>query len=418
MNKMMTLRASLGVLVLCFALGACGGGGGGGGGSPNPPNNPPSNPPQNPPQNPPNDPPTLPDPSTAPALKDEFPLFQIGAAIEPEQIDIPADRALLLKHYNTLTAENAMKADTIAPVDPNVAGGYNFERADKIVDFAMENGMDVHGHALVWHTTSPDWFFDGNESDPDYRAIVQQRLVAYITAVVTRYKGRVKSWDVVNEVASDNEGETYRNSKWYQAFSANGGDGREYIRIAFEAARAADPDALLFINDYSTENPTKLAKVLEIVDYVEAMGTVEVDGVGHQFHLQRNANPDHLDVALTTVEERNLRNRVTELDISIYSDPGSCFVSGTGCQSDYGANFDNIPRSVIVEHAQLYRDVFNVFRAHDSTIDAVTTWGVSDAHTWLNFWPVTRVNRPLLFDTEGNPKLAFWAVVDSAFEIE
>lgn len=310
-----------------------------------------------------------------------------------------------------------MKADTIAPLDPAEGNLYQFDRADRIVDFAMANGMKVHGHALVWHQTTPEWFLPPQEGMDDitYRATIEQRLRAYITAVVTHFKGRVEAWDVVNEVASDGA-EVYRDSQWYQAFSTGGGDGREYIRIAFHAARLADPDALLFINDYSTENPAKLAKVLEIVDYIEASGEVTVDGIGHQFHLQRSSRAEDVDAALKTVADRGKLNRVTELDISIYSDPGSCFASGTGCQADYGMDFSAIPQSVVSEHAELYRALFAVFKQHD-TLQLVTTWGVHDAHTWLNSWPVTRTNRPLLFDRDRNPKLAFWAVVDPTFEI-
>lgn len=412
MSKGRTAPRYVEVASVCLLLAACGGGGGSGGApAPSP----------NPPQTPPPTTPQLPDPASAPALKDVFAgYFNIGAAIEPEQLDDASDRALLLKHYNNLTPENAMKADTIAPVDPLDPdnGGYHFDRAERIVQFAMDNGMEVHGHALVWHTTTPEWFLYRPEgmSDADYRATIEQRLRDYITAVVDHFEGRVAAWDVVNEVASDNAQEVYRNSPWYEAFSVGGGDGQEYIRIAFQAAHAADPNALLFINDYSTENPAKLAKVLEIVDYVE-LGGVTVDGVGHQFHLQRSAQAAHIDTALTTVANLGKANRVTELDISIYADPSECFSARTECQADYGMDFENIPQSVVSEQARLYRELFDVFREHIATLQSVTTWGVHDEHTWLNTWPVTRTNRPLLFDRDRNPKLAFWAVVDPAFTI-
>src|SRR5690606_26363834 len=132
-----------------------------------------------------------------------------------------------LKHYANLTPENAMMADTIAPLDPPEGNRYQFDRADRTVDFAMANGMQEHGHALVWHQTTPEWFLPPQEGMDDitYRATIEQRLRAYITAVVTHFKGRVEAWDVVNEVASDGA-EVYRDSQWYQAFSTGGGDGR------------------------------------------------------------------------------------------------------------------------------------------------------------------------------------------------
>jgi len=415
MNRTRTLRIA-GMVVVGLLLAACGGGGGGGGGGDSSPTSPT---PQNPSPSP--NTPQLPNPSTAPALRDVFAeSFPIGAAIEPEQLDDDRDRALLLKHYSSLTAENAMKPSTIAPNDPYAVGsdGFQFQRGDRIVDFAVSNGMQVHGHTLVWHQTAPDWFFAGDRNDPSYRAIVQQRLVAYITEVVTYYKGRVSSWDVVNEVASDLDGETFRvNSPWYQAFSANGGDGREYVRIAFKAARAADPNARLFINDYSTENPAKLAKVLAIIDYIEETDEVTVDGVGHQMHLQRTAQVADVEAALKTVANRGKANRITELDVSIYADPGECFVLQRipPCAANYGASFADVPQSAVSQQAQLYRDLFALFREY--SLDAVTTWGIHDAHTWLNGWPVSRTNWPLLFDRDRNPKLAFWAVVDPEFAI-
>jgi len=412
MHRVRTFRV-IEVLVVCLTLAACGGSGGGGSSSPPPPTPPTQNPP--PPSTP-----QLPDSATAPALKDDFVgFFRIGAAIEPEQLDNTADRALLLKHYSSLTAENAMKPDTIAPNDlaTNLP---SFDRAERIVDFATDNNMEVHGHTLVWHRTAPDWFFAGDTSDPNYRDTVALRLRQYITTIVDHFEGRVTSWDVVNEVTSDAPGQIYRtDSPWYQAFSVEGGDGREYIRIAFEAARAADPNATLLVNDYSTEFPEKLQKLLAVINYVEELGSVQVNGVGHQFHLQRSSTAASVEAALETVAGINKLNRVTELDVSIYADPGECFSSQTvpPCQTDYGTNFANIPQSVVSEHARLYRELFAVFEDHDATLGTVTTWGISDAHTWLNFYPVNRTNRPLLFDTSGNPKLAFWAVVDSAFAI-
>ncbi len=398
------------VTIVSLLLAACGGGGGGGGSSP-----PPSNPPQNPPPPPP--PPQLPDPATAPALKDELAsYFLIGGAIEPSQTRTAtnsADVELLKKHFSSITAENAMKADTIGVSQ----GVYNFDPADEIVAFAKANNIMVRGHTLVWHRTSPEWFFEGDENDPaTYHANVKARLEQYITDVVTHFGDDIYAWDVVNEVASDTPGEVYRtDSPWYIAYSV-GGSGEDYIEDAFRAARAANPNVKLFINDYSTESDSKRANVLAIVQDLIDKG-VPIDGVGHQFHIGINTNPDSIDEALTDVENLSstLLNHVTELDASIYNDPGSCFgTPATGCATDYGAN---PPSNVLSMQAQLYRDLFEVFRAHDTTIDSVTFWGISDGHTWLNSWPVNRTNRPLLFDRDRNPKLAFWAVVDPTFTI-
>lgn len=348
--------------------------------------------------------PVLPDPSGAPALKTLYG-FSFGAAIEPAQMDSPTEATLLRKHFSSVTAENVMKPDTIGPTE----GAYNFAPADQLVDFARTNNMRMRGHTLVWHRTAPAWFFAGDQSDPvAYRALVRRRLENYIVAVLTHFRGSVHAWDVVNEVASDIPGQAYRtDSPWFVAL------GPDYIEHAFRAARAADPQALLFINDYNTELAAKRANVMTIVQELINKG-VPIDGVGHQLHLQVNASVGDVEQALSAVESLNLRNQVTELDVSIYADPGSCFASATGCAVDYGST---PPQSALSQQARLYRSLFQLFRNHDARLDSVTTWGIADNHTWLNSWPVARTNHPLLFDRQQLPKAAFWAVADPAFVI-
>jgi endo-1,4-beta-xylanase len=400
-------------LSLSFALlTACGGGGGGGSSTPTGSsggNSPPTDP--SPPY-------VLPDAASAPALKDTFGgYFKIGAAIEPSQLQVAADAGLLTKHISSLTAENVMKPHMLAPNDPSLAG-YTFGPADELVAFARAHGIAVRGHTLLWHFAAPDWFFVGpKDTDPvGYRNLVRQRLENYITAVVTHFKGDVYAWDVVNEVASDTPESTYRiDSPWYQAFSAGGGDGAEYIEIAFRAARAADPDALLFINEYNTELPQKRANLLAIVDDLISK-SVPIDGVGHQLHLSLDANPQSVSDALTAVEQRNLINQVTELDISIYLDPPSCPAARTSppCIADYGTT---PPASALALQAVLYRKLYDVFKEHDASVESVTTWGIHDAHTWLTAYQ-GRTNSPLLFDHNRLPKAAFWAIVDPTFKVD
>jgi endo-1,4-beta-xylanase len=338
-----------------------------------------------------------------PSLKATFDSqFRIGAAVEPAQIADPVDAALLRRHYNSITAENVMKPRTLG----TAVGVYNYGPADELVRFAVANAMRVRGHTLVWHKTAPDWFFAGDRSDPQaYRALVRKRLETYITDVVTHFRRKVYAWDVVNEVASDNEGSTYReDSPWFQAL------GPDYIEYAFRAARRADPNVQLFINDYDTEQAPKRARLLTIVRDLQRKG-VPIDGVGHQLHMKYNESADGVDAALRDVEGVGLINHVTELDVSVYADPGSC--SGPerkGCMPDFGKN---VPAAALAQQATLYGQLFEVFQRHRS-VKSVTTWGISDAHTWLRRFPVTRNNLPLLFDEKGAPKAAFRAVVRAA----
>jgi endo-1,4-beta-xylanase len=174
----------------------------------------------------------------------------------------------------------------------------------------------------------------------------------------------------------------------------------------------SDSNLKLMLNDYNTEVPGKRANVLRIVQDVMNAGTgADIDGVGHQFHLGINADVTQVTAALTAVEDlgANLVNHVTELDVSIYNDPGTCFSQRTipPCAADYGAS---PPQAVLSDQARLYRALFNAFNR--PSVTSITLWGVTDASTWLNTFPVNRTNRPLLFDTNGDPKWAFWAVVD------
>jgi len=328
--------------------------------------------------------------------------FVVGAAVEPAQIaDGQADADILKDQFNAITAENIMKPEALAPTENT----YTFEAADSLLAFAEANNMALRGHTLLWHRATPDYFFQGTRDE------IKARLEKYVTDVVTHFKGKVYAWDVVNEVISDDDGVTapYRNSNWYQAAG-----GPEYIDWAFEAARAADPDAQLFINDYNTELSGKRARLLQVVKDLQDRGIL-IDGVGHQMHIQAATPAADVLAAIDDVDAQfmGLVNHVTELDISIYNDPVSCFASQTNCAADYGSN---VPQSVIDDQAQKYRDIYTGFATRPS-VTSVITWGVSDAQSWLNGFPVTRRNEPLLYDRDRNAKKSFRAIVEDDFNI-
>jgi len=378
--------------------------------------------------------PQLPNPDSAPSLKTTIAGrygvldYPVGAAIEPASLTNATESALLIKHFSSITAENVMKPDTIWPSVPGTsqpAASPNFIRADLLVNFAQINNIQLRGHTLLWHRTIPSWMLAGPTSQPlNYRATIQQNLRYYIFAVVQHFPN-VYAWDVVNEVASDtqNSANPYRtDSDWYRAYSVGGLNGSDYVRDAFTFANQArssigrnSATMKLMLNDYNTELPGKRANVIQIVrDLVN--GGYAIDGVGHQFHLQLNADVNEVTAALVAVEgvSSTLVNHVTELDVSIYADPGSCYSTPAipPCQADYGAN---PPQTVLSQQALLYRALFNAFNR--PSVTSVSLWGIADNHTWLNTFPVSRTNRPLLFDTEGLPKWAFWAVVDPSIQV-
>jgi len=351
--------------------------------------------------------PPSPSPPTAAdgALKGQYESnFLVGAAIGLAQIQSETEDAdILVKQFSSITAENIMKPQSLSPAE----GVYNFADADALVNFSEANGIAIRGHTLLWHRQTPDYFFQGTPIE------VKDRLQKYITDVVTHFKGKVYAWDVVNEVVTDNGSDItapYRNSRWYQA----AGNSKDYIDWAFEAARAADPDTKLFLNDYNTETSGKRTRLLAVVKDLIDRG-IPIDGVGHQHHLQLSSNVDQALKAIDDVDAlfSGLINHITELDISVYSDPRECFSSGENCATSYG---DNVPESVINDQAQMYRDLFTGFAARPS-VKSVSLWGLTDDASWLNGFPVERPNYPLLYDKDRKVKKAFQAVSDLNFVI-
>ena len=382
-----------------FGLGACGGGGGGGG------NSAPAPAPVTP------TPPVAPvQPAPAPAattLQTTFASnFKVGTALNGQQIarnDLSAQIAA--EQFNSITPEYELKANNIAPTE----GVYNFAEADRVVDWAIANGQDVRGHALLWHEATPDYFLQGTPAQ------IRTRLENYVTTVVDHFKDRIKVWDVVNEVTSvdiyngDNGIGPDRDTAWLRAVG-----NADYIDWAFRAARAADPDAVLFLNDYNTENPIKRAWLVEIVQRLIDRG-VPIDGVGHQFHFQPNTQISAATAAIDAVDGMfaGLIQHVTELDMNMYQDPGTCWESQTGCDADLGVN---PPAANLAAQAQMARDLFDILKLR-SSVESVSTWGVRDGDSWLNFVPAERSNHPLLFDRNGDPKPAYLAITDPAYEI-
>ena len=327
--------------------------------------------------------------------------FDVGAATQTRQVRATAPESQILRNqFNSITSEFEMKADIIAPNE----GVFNWGPTDALVDFAESNGMAVRGHALLWHLSTPDYFLEGTPNE------VRARLENYITEVVSRYKGRIYAWDVVNEVITDrgNSSDPYRRSNWW---TASGGNA-DYIDWAFEAARAADPDCKLFINEYSTEFSGKRGRYIDVIkDLLDR--NIPLDGVGHQMHLSYQTPASDAMAALDAVDDSflGLDQHVTELDVSLYSDPGSCWNSQTNCDADFG---DDVPQNILVQQAELYRALFNGF-AERPSVTSVTTWGVSDARTWLNDVPIARTNAPLLWDRSYDAKGSLQAILDPDF---
>jgi len=329
-------------------------------------------------------------------LKDYYKdYFTIGAAVTPRSLKTD-EAQLVLQQFNSLTAENAMKMGPIHPLENE----YYWKDADSIVAFAKRNGLKMRGHTLVWHNQTPRWLYTDAKGDTVSKEVLLQRLKDHIQTVVKRYKGTIYAWDVVNEVISDNSDEFYRNSPLYRIC------GEEFIRKAFEWAHEADPDALLFYNDYNEHIPVKRDKIFQFVKQLKESG-VPVHGFGMQGHWGiLEPTEEDLDNALRRYGQLGLKVQITELDVSVYPKEHSVR------QRVPADSADAFTPEREKQQMAIYEMCFRLFRKHKQIISSVTFWNISDRSSWLDNFPIRgRKDYPLLFDKDLKPKKAFWEVV-------
>ena len=334
--------------------------------------------------------------NSAKGLKDYYKdYFLMGAAVTPRSLH-GGDSALIVDHFNSITAENAMKMGPIHPKENE----YNWKDADSIYAFAKKHGIKMRGHTLCWHSQAPAWMFKNEKGDTVTKEVLLQRLKDHITTVVNRYKDHIYGWDVVNEVIDDRDSIFYRNSAWYKIC------GEDFIFKAFEYAHAADPKAILFYNDYNTENPKKREKIYQMVKKMKDSG-IPIHAMGLQGHWSINNPPqEELEKSIQMFSSLGLQVQVTELDVSVYTGrQGGQLIQGQ--QRDTSSKFTP-------EMEQLQRDkykmMFEVFRKYRDKITGVTFWNLSDRSSWLD--GRGRKNYPLLFDTNRQPKKAYYDVVN------
>jgi endo-1,4-beta-xylanase len=339
--------------------------------------------------------------------------FHVGVAINEAQITGTDARgaAIVTTQFDSISPENVLKWERIHP-KPDT---YTFELADKYVEFGEENHMFIVGHNLVWHAQVPDWVFEDGQGKPLTREALLKRMHDHIFAVVGRYKGRIQSWDVVNEALNDDG--TLRQSKWLKII------GEDYIEKAFEYAHEADPQAELNYNDYSLENEAKRNGAITLIKKLQAKG-ISVAVVGIQGHDGLDwPSVEQEDASITVFARLGVKVAITELDIDVLppvphqqSAEVSLSVKADPKLNPYA---NGLPDPVQKALAKRYADLFGVYLKHRAEISRVTFWGVTDADSWRNNWPVKgRTSYPLLFDRNGQPKPAFDAVIRQAASTE
>ncbi len=336
-------------------------------------------------------------PDTQKGLRDYYKsYFPIGVAVSPQALKNKEEATLILTQFNSLTPENAMKMGPIHPEENR----YNWKDADSIVNFGQAHHLKVRGHNLCWHEQTPRWLFKDDLGNEVTKDVLLKRLKDHITAVVTRYKGKIYAWDVVNEAIDDDSTKFLRNSLWCKIC------GEDFITKAFEYAHAADPDAILIYNDYNTERPEKRERVYKLLKkLVEAK--VPINGVGIQAHWSiYEPSQKELVASIKEFSSLGLKVQITELDVSVYPWEKNHRALREGETGAYTVDLEQ-------KQSDKYAEVFKVFREYRNVITGVTFWNISDKHTWLDEYPVRgRKNYPLLFDQNLQPKKAYWKVVN------
>ncbi|MBB3113203.1 GH35 family endo-1,4-beta-xylanase/peptidoglycan/xylan/chitin deacetylase (PgdA/CDA1 family) [Paenibacillus phyllosphaerae] len=322
--------------------------------------------------------------------------FLIGNAVSAADLE-GVRLELLNMHHNVVTAENAMKPDGMQPTK----GNFTFSAADTIVDKALDEGLQVHGHVLVWHQQTPAWMNTAtgeNGTTPLSREEALANLRTHIKTVMEHYGDKVISWDVVNEAMIDNPPNptdwqgALRKAAWYNAI------GPDYVEQAFLAAREvldAHPDweIKLYYNDYNEDNQNKAQAIASMVEelndrYAEAHpGKLLVDGIGMQAHYNVNTNPDNVKLSLEKFIDLGVEVSVTELDIQA------------------GSNGELTDKQAVAQ-GYLYAQLMKLYQAHADHIERVTFWGLNDATSWRS------ANNPLLFDRDLQAKPAYYGVID------
>ncbi len=332
--------------------------------------------------------------ASVPSLCDAFAgKFRIGAAINPWHLtpDSP-EYATIRRQFNVFTLENSSKPEPIHPTEST----WNFAPVDRFVQFGEETGVTLRGHTLVWHSQCPGWFFRDGDADasPD---LLLARMNDHIRTVVSRYRGKIRTWDVVNEVLRDEGG--LRESMWYKI------TGKTYIKQAFRTAHETDPAARLIINDYNLESSDAKADTMASLVREMLAENVPVRGIGLQMHLGLDTDMERLKKnvrKLAAIRDiaPDFKLEVTELDMS-------CYRWGDNAEDiDWT---DELTARFTAKYAELFK--FYLELADEGILDTVVFWGLHDGISWLNGFPKKHKNYPLLIARDFELKPAFYEVL-------
>ena len=317
--------------------------------------------------------------------------------------EVLMDTALAKKEFNQIVNENDLKWVLVQP-NPGLEG-YNWEPADAFVQFGLDNDMYICGHTLVWHSQVPNWLFQadpyavpeagarrgfGAPSGPQAtREQLLERMREHIHAVVGRYKGKIKVWDVVNEALADGGDAVLRQSNWTRII------GDDFIEKAFEYAHEADPDAILRYNDYSLENPAKRERLKKLVKSLQEKG-IPIHAIGTQTHINSDISFEAMDETFTDLETLGLPIHITELDVNVAM--GGRRSTSANIEDNAALTGGGLISEADKRLAEGYENLFRAILKHKDSVKMVTFWGINDDVSWR------RNGSPLLFDAQDQRK--------------
>jgi len=332
-------------------------------------------------------------PSIYKALAQYFP---VGAAVDMTDISGPHAQ-LLTMHFNSITSGNDMKWSSVE----TAKGSYDYTNADAEVGLAQCANMRVRGHNLVWATgqQTPAYATGDGTNSAANQAVVTANIQEHIQSEVQHFGNKVYAWDVANEPLDPSQPDCLVHGPFYSVL------GKSYIDVALQAARQYAPAGTkLFINDYSTSDPNRLACLVQVVSDLRSRG-IPIDGIGHEMHNAINyPSVPAMVNAVNTVANAlpGIDQQITEFDLSVYN------------AGDTTSNYGNaIPPAILAEQGWLYNQTFDAFKELSGKVSAVTMWGMADDDTWLDSFPVARTDYPLPFDMGLQAKPAYWGIVDS-----
>lgn len=309
--------------------------------------------------------------------------FPVGAAVSINLMKNNTKyNGVVSKEYNSVTAENAMKFGALHPAENT----YFWDDADYLVNYALANNKRIHGHTLNWYTSLPSWVsnYVGDS------AAWENLLKTHIQTVVTHFKGKVTSWDVVNEAFNDDG--TLRNSIWVQHL------GADYIARCFQYARQADSNAVLFYNDYGHEySSAKRTAIFNMISNLTSRG-IPIHGTGMQFHMTVTQTDANISAAISSAASTGLKVHISELDIRLNNNK----------------TLTAFTASLAAQQAERYKYVVKTYNAIPTNQKfGITTWNVGDADSWIPGW-LGAPDWPLPFDGNYLRKPAYRAIIEGA----